>query len=341
MQNSTVKTGVKADTARLTTAHRFCVAPMMDWSDRHCRYFWRLLTKQSLLYTEMITTGALLFGDAPYHLKYNNAEHPIAVQLGGNDPKDLAAAAKLCEQAGYDEVNLNVGCPSDRVKSGAFGASLMNQPQIVADCIKAMRDAVSIPVTIKCRIGVDDDDSYAALCNFIDINQRAGCSLFIVHARKAWLTGLSPKQNREIPPLNYPRVYSIKQDFPNLQIVLNGGLKTLGTCQQALEKLDGVMIGREAYQNPFMLSSVDQTVFNSETKQLPNRMDIAEQLTPYIAKQLQQGARLNHLTRHILGLFNGQPGARRWRRYLSEHAHKNDADISTYQRSLAVFEQPL
>ena len=312
---------------------------MMDWSDRHCRYFWRLLSKEALLYTEMITTGALLNGDVPYHLDHHQAEHPLAVQLGGSDASDLASAARLCEQAGYDEINLNVGCPSERVKSGAFGASLMNKPNTVADCIKAMRDAVSIPVTIKCRIGVDDNDSYEALCNFVSINRDAGCSTFIVHARKAWLSGLSPKQNREVPPLNYPAVFQLKRDFNDLEIILNGGLKTLDDCKSALQQLDGVMIGREAYQNPYLLERVDAKIFGSNEKLLQSRIDIAHAYANYVEQQLACGTRLNHMTRHILGLFNGMPGARQWRRFLSENAHKPDAGIDVYRASLELIEQ--
>jgi tRNA-dihydrouridine synthase A len=313
---------------------------MMDWSDRHCRYFWRSLTRKSRLYTEMITTGALLFGDVDYHLNHDASEHPLAVQLGGNEPFALAQAARLCEKAGYDEVNLNAGCPSERVKSGAFGASLMNQPALVGDCIKAMQDAVSIPVTIKCRIGVDDNDSYAALCEFVASGEQAGCDTFIVHARKAWLSGLSPKQNREIPPLDYPRVFQLKRDFPNLQIILNGGLTSIAACQNALDQLDGVMIGREAYQNPFFLSEIDTQLFNDTARNINlSRRDIAQKMLPYIEQQLAQGTKLSHITRHMLGLCNGLPGARRWRRFLSENAHKADADINTFQRSLELITQ--
>ena len=320
------------------SSHRFCLAPMMDWSDRHCRYFWRLMSKHARLYTEMITTGALLHGDAERHLAYNNEEHPIAVQLGGSNPEELARSAKLCEQAGYDEVNLNVGCPSERVQNGAFGACLMNEPDLVADCIRAMRETVDIPVTVKCRIGVNDNDSYEALCDFVEKNKTAGCEIFIIHARKAWLSGLSPKQNREIPPLNYPTVFSIKQDFPELTIVLNGGIKTLDGCQHALSKLDGVMIGREAYQNPFMLSVVDKTIFNDE-QYFAYPLEVAEAFTAYIEQEVSQGAKLNHITRHIMGLFNGRPKARAWRRYLSENAYKAGADINTYLESLEIFKQ--
>jgi len=321
-------------------SHRFCIAPMLDWSDRHCRNFWRLLTRRSLLYTEMITTGALIHGDAERHLNFCNAEHPIAIQLGGSDPRDLAIAAKLCEKHGYDEINLNVGCPSERVKSGAFGACLMNEPETVADCIKSMRDAVSIPVTIKCRTGVDENDSYESLQNFIAISSDAGCETFIIHARKAWLTGLSPKENREIPPLNYPTVFSIKNDFPHLIIVLNGGLNSIDACQSALQHLDGVMVGREAYQNPYLLSAVDAEFFSDTNHNSveQSRLDIARRYATYIEGELDNGTRLNHMTRHMLGLFNGQPGARKWRRYLSENAYKPGAGIDVYFTALEQLE---
>ena len=312
----------------------------MDWSDRHCRYFWRLLTKQSLLYTEMITTGALIHGDTEAHLVFNEIEHPIAVQLGGNNAHDLAICAKLCEQRGYNEINLNVGCPSDRVKSGAFGACLMNEPKTVAEGIKAMRDAVSIPVTIKCRIGVDDNDSYEALCEFVDINQHAGCETFIIHARKAWLTGLSPKQNREVPPLDYPRVFQLKKDFPEREIILNGGIKTIEDCHTALEHLDGVMVGREAYQNPYMLHEVDSQLYQQANNQFSSAIEVAHGYAEYIEEQLSKGVRLNHMTRHLLGLFNGQPGARAFRRYLSENAYKANADVSVFLDALAKLPQP-
>lgn len=314
--------------------YKFCIAPMMDWSDKHCRYFWRLLTKKSRLYTEMITTGAIIHGDAARYLAFNSEEHPIAVQLGGNDSHDLAKSARICADFGYDEINLNVGCPSDRVKSGAFGASLMNHPQTVADGVKAMRDVVDLPVTIKCRIGVDDNDSYEALQNFVGLNAEAGCDTFIVHARKAWLSGLSPKQNREIPPLEYPRVFQLKQDFPELKIILNGGLKTIAQCKQVLVKLDGVMVGREAYQNPFMLNDVDRLIFSENQTAIHDAISIAESYANYIEQQLSLGVKLNHMTRHTLGLFNGKPGARQYRRHLSENAYKNDAGVEVYLQAL-------
>ena len=314
--------------------YKFCIAPMMGWSDKHCRYFWRLLTKKSRLYTEMISTGAIIHGDAAKYLPFNSEEHPIAVQLGGNDSHDLAKSAGICDDFGYDEINLNVGCPSNRVKSGAFGASLMNHPQTVADGIKAMRNVVDIPVTIKCRIGVDDNDSYEALQNFVGLNAEAGCDTFIIHARKAWLSGLSPKQNREIPPLEYPRVFQLKQDFPELKIILNGGLKTIAQCKQTLVKLDGVMVGREAYQNPFMLNDVDRLIFGENKIATHNAMSIAESYASYIEQQLSLGVKLNHMTRHTLGLFNGKPGARQYRRHLSENAHKKDAGLEVYLQAL-------
>jgi len=304
------------------------------------------MSKHARLYTEMITTGALLYGDTDRFLKFSDQEHPIAVQLGGSTPKDLAKSALICEQAGYDEVNLNVGCPSDRVQSGAFGACLMNEPELVADCVHAMHESIKIPVTIKCRIGVDNNDSYESLCNFVDKTKVAGCNVFIIHARKAWLSGLSPKQNREIPPLNYPMVFQLKRDFPDLSIVLNGGLKNIDACQEAVDKLDGVMIGREAYQNPFMLAAVDQQLFNhvdnksSQTtnKSLTHPIDVAHAFKDYIEQELAQGAKLNHLTRHILGLFSGRPKAKVWRRFLSENAHKKNADLNTYLESLKIFD---
>ena len=329
----------KQDKTQTEINRTFCIAPMLDWSDRHCRFFWRLLSKRAVLYTEMITTGALLHGDAERHLAFDQREHPLAVQLGGSDPQDLAATARLCEDAGYDEINLNVGCPSERVKKGAFGACLMNEPELVADCVSAMREAVDVPVTIKCRIGVDENDSFEALCHFVQLGAEAGCNTYIVHARKAWLSGLSPKQNREIPPLNYPRVFQLKRDFPALEIILNGGLTTLDACTDAMQHLDGVMLGREAYQNPYLLNDVDELLFNEPSTSAFSRLEIAHQYAEYIADQLERGVRLNHMTRHILGLFNGMPGARKWRRYISENAHKPGAGIETYRAALETMSE--
>lgn len=315
-------------------ASRFCVAPMMDWTDRHCRYFHRLISQQAMLYTEMVTTGALIHGDHHRFLQFNPEEHPLAFQLGGSNPRELAICAKMVEDFGYDEVNLNVGCPSDRVQNGRFGACLMLEPDLVADCVAAMGAAVSIPVTVKSRIGVDDRDSYEELTLFIEKVANAGCKTFIVHARKALLKGLSPKQNREIPPLKYDAVYQLKTDFPQLDIILNGGVITLDQTESLLQRLDGVMVGREAYQNPYLLVEVDKRIFNgAETSK--SRYEIMGLLLPYIDGQLAQGIRLNSITRHILGLFHGEPGARAWRRHLSENATAPNAGINVVRDALA------
>jgi len=312
---------------------------MLDWTDRHCRYFHRLLTKETLLYTEMVTTGAIIHGKGDY-LAYSEEEHPVALQLGGSDPAALAHCAKLAEQRGYDEINLNVGCPSDRVQNGMFGACLMGQAALVADCIKAMRDVVSIPVTVKTRIGIDGQDSYAFLCDFIGtVAGRGECDMFTIHARKAWLSGLSPKENREVPPLDYPRVYQLKRDFPQLTIAINGGVKTLEEAQQHLQHLDGVMMGREAYQNPGILARVDSEIFGSPAGVLSS-VEIIESLYPYIERELANGTYLGHITRHILGLFQGVPGARQWRRHLSENAHKPGADARVVEQALSLVRSP-
>jgi len=307
---------------------------MLDWTDRHCRFFLRLISKQALLYTEMVTTGALLHGDRQRFLQFDPSEHPLALQLGGSDPAGLAACAKMAEDFGYDEVNLNVGCPSDRVQNGSFGACLMAEPGLVAECVAAMRKAVSIPVTVKSRIGIDDRDSYEELTGFIGTVAEAGCDTFIVHARKAWLKGLSPKQNREVPPLRYDVVYQLKQDFPALRIVLNGGITTLDQAEDVLGNgVDGVMVGREAYHNPYILAEVDRRLFGASTEVI-TRAEIIEKLLPYIEQQRAEGVRLHSITRHILGLFHGEPGARSWRRHLSEHAVKYDADASVVREAL-------
>ncbi len=302
----------------------FAIAPMMDWSDHHCRFFWRLLTRQALLYTEMVTTGALIHGDRQRFLRYNPEEHPVALQLGGSEPAELARCARWAGEWGYDEVNLNCGCPSDRVQSGLFGACLMAQPQRVADCVRAMLDACDIPVTVKHRIGIDHMEHYDELAGFVRPIAEAGCRVFIVHARKAWLQGLSPKENREIPPLNYPWVYRLKRDFPDLTVVINGGIRTLEACAEHLRHVDGVMIGREAYQNPWMLAAVDSRLFGMDN---PSRCrdDVVEALLPYVERQLARGVHLNHITRHILGLYQGVPGARKFRRHLSENAYREGA----------------
>lgn len=314
-------------------SYRFSIAPMLDWTDRHCRYFHRLLSQKALLYTEMVTTGAIIHGKGNY-LAYNEEEHPLALQLGGSDPAALAYCARLAEQQGYDEINLNVGCPSDRVQNGRFGACLMAEPGLVADCIKAMRDVVDIPVTIKTRIGIDELDSYQFLGDFIDtVSQQGGCERFIIHARKAWLSGLSPKENREIPPLDYNRVYQLKRDFPHLMLAINGGVKNLAEVQTHLAHLDGVMIGREAYQNPAILAHVDNALFDA-TAIIADPIVVVHSLYPYIERELTQGVYLGHITRHILGLFQGIPGARQWRRHLSENAHKPGAGIDVVAQAL-------
>ena len=315
--------------------HRFSIAPMMDWSDHNCRYFWRLLTKQALLYTEMVTTGALIHGDRKRFLHFNREEHPVALQLGGSDPKDLARCARWAQEWGYDEVNINCGCPSDRVQSGMFGACLMGKPDLVADCVKAMMDSCDIPVTVKHRIGIDHMESYEQLLAFIEPVAAAGCSVFIVHARKAWLQGLSPKENREIPPLNYPWVYQLKKDFPHLTIVVNGGIQTIEECHDHLEHVDGVMLGREAYQNPWMLAQVDEALFGMDSP-LKSRDDVIEALLPFAEQHIAQGGQLNHVTRHILGLYHGVPGAKKFRRHLSENAYKKEAGISILAEAYAL-----
>ncbi len=305
---------------------RFCVAPMLDWTDRHERYFLRLMSKHALLYTEMVTTGALIHGDKKRHLAFNQQEHPVALQLGGSEPKDMALCAKIAEDYGYDEVNINVGCPSDRVQSGAFGACLMAEAELVADNVDAMRNAVNIPVTVKNRIAIDEMDEYQTLYHFIDTVSQAGCKTFIVHARKAWLKGLSPKQNRDVPPLNYELVYQMKRQFPQLEIIINGGIKTLSECQAHLKQVDGVMMGREVYHNPFIMNDVDQQFYNDQ----PNyrtRLDVLEQYIEYMQAQLKQGVYLKQMSRHILGLFPAMRGAKAWRRYISENAHKKGAGV--------------
>ncbi|WKE66261.1 tRNA dihydrouridine(20/20a) synthase DusA [Gallaecimonas kandeliae] len=315
----------------------FSVAPMLDWTDRHYRVFARQLSRHALLYTEMVTTGAIIHGKGDY-LAFSEEEHPVALQLGGANPADLAHCAKLAEERGYDEVNINVGCPSDRVQNGRFGACLMAEPALVADCVKAMKDVVSIPVTVKTRIGIDDQDSYGFLVDFVEKVSAAGCDTFVIHARKAWLNGLSPKENREIPPLDYPRVYQLKQDFPALHIGINGGIKTLDEMKGHLAHIDSVMVGREAYQNPYLLAEVDAALYDA-SHQAPSRRQVVESLFPYIERELAAGARLGHISRHMLGLFNGQTGGRRWRRYLSENAHKPGAGLEVVEAALALTER--
>ncbi len=328
------KTSQNADTPRTTLNRTFSIAPMLDWTDRHYRYFARLMSSEILLYTEMVTTGAIIHGKGDY-LAYNQQEHPLALQLGGSNSADLATCAKIAAERGYDEINLNVGCPSDRVQSGRFGACLMAEPQLVAECVDAMRSVVDIPVTVKTRIGIDDQDSYEFLTTFIDQVSAAGCDTFIVHARKAWLQGLSPKENREIPELDYQRVYRLKGDYPQLTISINGGVKTLEECAEHLQHLDGVMVGREAYQNPYILAQVDQLLCGIN-KPVLSRDEVLDRMLPYIEKHLQQGGRLNHITRHMTGLYQGEAGSRAWRRYLSENAHKQGAGIEVIHQAREV-----
>jgi tRNA-dihydrouridine synthase A len=303
---------------------RLSVAPMMDWTDRHCRVFHRQITRHTWLYTEMVTTGALVYGDVERHLRYDEVEHPVALQLGGSDPVDLAKSAKLGEQWGYDEINLNCGCPSERVQKGAFGACLMGEPQLVADCVKAMRDAVSIDVTVKHRIGIDYNEDYGFVRDFIGTIADAGCQTFIVHARNAVLKGLSPKENREIPPLRYEVAYQLKREFPDLEIIINGGIKLDDEIALHLQHVDGVMVGREAYHNPWLMADWDARFYGDDGQAPRSRLEVLAAMLPYIARQLEQhgaqGLKLNGITRHLLGLMTGLPGARAFRRQLSDPA---------------------
>ncbi len=318
---------------------KFSVAPMMEWTDRHYRYFARLMSRHTLLYTEMVTTGAIIFGDEERHLAYNEEEHPIALQLGGSSIEDLAKCSKIAEERGYDEVNLNVGCPSDRVQNNMIGACLMGHGELVRDCIAAMRETCDIPVTIKHRIGIDEFDSEQFLVDFVGTVKESGCQTFIVHARKAILDGLSPKENREIPPLNYDRVYRMKQHYPDLEIIINGGIKTLADCQTHLKYVDGVMVGREAYQHPWLISEIDTEIYDDECSPHYSRKSVIEAMYPYLENQLSQGQKLNYMTRHLLGIFHGQPGGKQFRRYISENAHLPGADIGVLRRALDLVKE--
>jgi len=317
----------------LSLNRTFSVAPMMDWTDRHQRYFARLLSKEALLYSEMITTGAILFGDEQRHLQFNQDEHPLALQLGGSTPADLAKCSKIAQRWGYDEVNLNVGCPSDRVQNNMIGACLMGHASLVKDCLTAMRDACDVPVTVKHRIGIDDLDSAQFLTDFVGEVQESGCETFIVHARIAILQGLSPKENREVPPLNYERVYELKKTFPELEILINGGIKTMAECKAHLSHVDGVMLGREAYSNPWLISEVDTELYGKSPREF-SREDIIRALYPYIESELLKGQKLSYITRHILGIFHGQPGGKQFRRFLSENAHKAGAGNDVLEQAL-------
>ena len=318
-----------------TDSRIFSVAPMMDWTDRHCRFFLRLLTPSARLYTEMVTAAALIHGDAEKLLQFDVAEHPVALQLGGSEPMMMADAAKLGAQAGYDEININVGCPSDRVQSGRFGACLMASPDVVASCFTEMSSASDVPVSVKMRIGIDDQTSYEFLRDFVARLQAAGCNTFIVHARIAILQGLSPKDNRSVPPLDYDRVYELKREFPDLTIILNGGISSTDQVLSHLEHVDGVMIGRHAYHDPYFLTELETALFGHKDWQPPSRHEVIELMTPYIERQMSAGTELKNITRHLLGLFAGQPGARAWRRHLSEHTRLPGAGIEVLQEALA------
>ena len=318
-------------------AHRFCVAPMMDWSDRHCRFFHRLLSSRALLYTEMVTAEAVIHGRRQRLLGFSPEEHPLALQLGGSDPAKLADAAAIGEAFGYDEINLNVGCPSDRVQEGRFGACLMAEPGLVAKCLAAMQAAVKIPVTVKCRIGIDDQDGETDFQRFVDTVAGAGCATFVVHARKAWLKGLSPKENREIPPLDYRRVYRLKSARPDLEIVINGGIETLAACKEHLRHVDGVMLGRAAYQHPYLLGTVDREFFGAGEAAL-TRAGVVRRLGPYAGRHIAQGGRLSNISRHILGLYHGCPRGKLFRRFLSEKATRADASADVLLEALHAVE---
>lgn len=315
--------------------HRLSVAPMMDWTDRHCRFFHRLLTRRTRLYTEMLTTGAVIHGDRERLLGFSAAEHPVALQLGGSTPKDLAVAAKIGEDFGHDEINLNVGCPSDRVQEGRFGACLMAEPQLVGDCVAAMRDAVRIPVTVKCRLGVDDQDTEAALNDIANAVFAAGTPVLVVHARKAWLKGLSPKENRDVPPLDYVRVYRLKAAHPEKIIVINGGIGSLDEAKTHLSHVDGVMLGRAAYHDPWQLLAADPELFGAAAP-FASMKDAIAALMPYIADELARGTRLHSVTRHLMGAFFGIPGARAFRRHLSDHAVRPGAGLDVLKDALAL-----
>ncbi len=317
-------------------AHRLCVAPMMDWTDRHCRYFHRQLSPEARLYTEMITTGALLHGDVPRHLDFDAAEHPVALQLGGSDPAALAHGARLGAEWGYDEINLNCGCPSERVKSGSFGACLMAEPALVAGCVKAMRDAVPVPVTVKHRIGLDRNEDYGFVRDFVGTVHAAGCDTFIVHARNAWLSGLSPKENREVPPLRHEVVAALAKDFPSAAFVLNGGLVDAAAVGLAWERFDGAMLGRAAYHDPWLLASLQ-----APTGRPASRADVVLRMVGYAEAELRRGTPLRAIVRHMLGLYHGRPAARTWRRMLSDATLLRGADASLLRRALDAVERPM
>jgi len=316
------------------SSYRFSVAPMMDWTDRHCRVFHRLMSRRARLYTEMLTTGAILHGDRARLLGFDASEHPVALQLGGSSRTDLAMAARIGEDFGYDEINLNVGCPSDRVKDGRFGACLMAEPELVADCVAAMKQAVKVPVTVKCRIGIDDQDPEVALDALARGVVAAGADALIVHARKAWLNGLSPRENRDIPPLDYDRVYRLKAALPGVPVIINGGIGSIAEAREHLAHVDGVMLGRAAYQEPWRLLAVDPDLFGEAAPQA-SMQDVFEAMEPYIARELARGTRLHAITRHFVGAFHGVPGARAFRRHLAERGVKPEADIDVLREAVA------
>ena len=308
---------------------------MLDWTDRHERYFLRLMSRHAYLYTEMVTTGALIYGNRNRYLQFNAEEHPVALQLGGSDPKDLTECAKMAQDYGYNEININVGCPSARVQKGAFGACLMAEPQLIAECIDTMGLAVNIPITVKNRIGIDEQNEEQSLRQFIDVVSQSGCNTFIIHARKAWLKGLSPKENRDVPPLNYDLVHQIKREYPQLEIIINGGIKTIESSLEHLQAVDGVMLGREVYHNPYLMMQVDAIIYSDEVA-TQSRKQVLQQYFPYIEQQMGQGVYLKQLSRHLLGLFHGIPGAKAWRRHVSENAYKEGAGIEVLLQAMEL-----
>jgi tRNA-dihydrouridine synthase A len=328
---------VKSDKVNIFNDWRFCTAPMMDWTDRHCRVFHRLMTRRARLYTEMLTTGAIIHGERERLLGFDASEHPVALQLGGSEPRDLAVAARIGEDFGYDEINLNVGCPSDRVKDGRFGACLMAEPALVAEGVAAMKHAVKIPVTVKCRIGIDDQDPETALDAMARGVIAAGADALIVHARKAWLNGLSPKENRDVPPLDYDRVYRLKAALPDMPVIINGGIGSLAEAQRHLDRVDGAMLGRAAYQQPWRLLTVDPELFG-EAAPHATMKDVFEAMMPYIAHQLSQGTRLHSITRHFVGAFHAVPGARAFRRHLAEYGVRRDAGVNVLRDAIALID---
>ncbi len=322
-------------------SRRICIAPMLDWTDRHYRYMMRLITKKTMLYTEMVTLNAIIHGNKDFLLRYSPEENPVTLQLGGCVPKDFITCGKLAENLGYNEININVGCPSERVKKGNFGLSLMAEPDLVADCVKAMKDTLNIPISVKCRIGYDHNDSYDELYNFVDKQVKAGVDFICIHARKGWLSGLSPKENRTIPELKYDVVYNIKKYFPNLELGINGGITTIKDTHKHLEHIDSVMIGREAYHNPMIFKDFDSEFYNHQQSSQTNSLEVGYKMAEYITQQMQKDPliKLNNITKHTLNLFNGLPNARVYRRHLSENATKRDANVDTFLEALRVFDK--